>query len=141
MFPMKKTVAALSAAALLAAPSPAFAQDTAISQLSSTSSTGSSKPNYRPDYDKGLNPPEKRPLEGSYTGSAPISLAIAFAATAVAVQLIVDFVPQAREAVDNLAEQFNLTHVPGSSEGNRIFPAEQIKAQVNQVIQDFQAQL
>ena len=103
MFPMKKTVAALAAAALLAAPSPAFAQDTAISQLSSTSSKGSSKPNYRPDYDKDVNPPEKRALEGSYTGSAPISLAIAFAATAVAVQLIVDFVPQAREAVDNLA--------------------------------------
>ena len=84
MFPMKKTVAALAAAALLATPSPAFAQNTAISQLSSTSSTGSSKPNYRPDYDKDINPPEKRPLEGSYTGSAPISLAIAFAATAVA---------------------------------------------------------
>lgn len=128
MFPMKKTVAALAAAALLAAPSPAFAQDTAISQLSSTSSKGSSKPNYRPDYDKDVNPPEKRALEGSYTGSAPISLAIAFAATAVAVQLIVDFVPQAREAVDKLAEQFNLTHVPGSSEGNRLIPAKEITA-------------
>ena len=81
MFPMKKTVAALAAAALLAAPSPAFAQDTAISQLSSTSSKGSSKPNYYPDYDKGVTAPEKRPLEGSYTGSAPISLAIALAAT------------------------------------------------------------
>ena len=96
--------------------------------MSSTSSKGSSKPNYRPDYDKDVNPPEKRALEGSYTGSAPISLAIAFAATAVAVQLIVDFVPQAREAVDNLAEQFNLTHVPGSSEGNRLIPAKEITA-------------
>ena len=83
MFPMKKTVAALAAAALLAAPSPAFAQDTAISQLSSTSSKGSSKPNYYPDYDKDVTAPEKRPLEGSYTGSAPISLAIALAAIRV----------------------------------------------------------
>ena len=128
---MKKSAAAFTAAALaataLATPAPAVAQ-TAISQLSSTSSTGSSKPNYYPDYDKGIEVPDKRAFEGSYTGSAPLSLAIALAATALTVQIIVDFVPPIRAAVDDLAAQFNLTHVPGSSEGNRIFPAKEITA-------------
>lgn len=131
MFRMKKSAAALTAAALaataLAIPAPAFAQ-TAISQLSSTSSTGSSKPDYYPDYDKDISVPEKRPLEGSYTGSAPLSLAIALSATALSVQLIVDFVPPIRAAVDDLAAQFNLTQVPGSSEGNRIIPGKEITA-------------
>ena len=133
MFPMKNTVAALTAATLAAATlAPvavaASAQDTAISQLSSTSSTGSSKPDYYPDYDKGIEVPDKRVFEGSYTGSAPISLGIALSATALSLQLIVDFVPQIRTAVDDLAAQFNLTQVPGSSEGNRIIPAKEITA-------------
>lgn len=131
MFPMKKSAAAFTAAALaataLVTPAPAFAQ-TAISQLSSTSSTGSSKPNYYPDYDKGIEVPDKRAFEGSYTGSAPLSVAIALGATALTVQAIVDFVPPIRAAVDDLAAQFNLTQVPGSSEGNRIIPAKEITA-------------
>lgn len=137
MFPMKKTVAALAAAALLAAPSPAFAQETAISQLSSTSSKSSSKPDYYPDYDKGIEVPEKRALEGSYTGSAPISLAIALLSTVAVAQIIVDFVPQAREAVDNVAKQFNLEWVPGSSEGNRIIPAQEITAFVQSYAEEY----
>ena len=55
--------------------------------------------------------PPKRPLEGLYTGSAPLSLAIALAATAVTVQLIIDFVPPVRAAVDKLATQFNPTQL------------------------------
>lgn len=55
--------------------------------------------------------PPKRPLEGLYTGSAPLSLAIALAATAVTVQLIIDFVPPVRAAIDKLAAQFNLTQL------------------------------
>lgn len=140
MFPMKNTVAALTAATLaataLVTPAPAFAQ-TAIAQLSSTSSTGSSKPDYYPDYDKGIEVPEKRVFEGSYTGSAPLSLAIALGATALSLQLIVDFVPPIRAAVDDLAAQFNLTHVPGSSEGNRIIPAKEITAFVQSYIDDY----
>lgn len=137
---MKNTVAALTAATLaataLVTPAPAFAQ-TAIAQLSSTSSTGSSKPDYYPDYDKGIEVPEKRVFEGSYTGSAPLSLAIALGATALSLQLIVDFVPPIRAAVDDLAAQFNLTHVPGSSEGNRIIPAKEITAFVQSYIDDY----
>lgn len=140
MFPMKKSAAAFTAAALaataLVTPAPAFAQ-TAIAQLSSTSSTGSSKPDYYPDYDKGIEVPEKRVFEGSYTGSAPLSLAIALGATALSLQLIVDFVPPIRAAVDDLAAQFNLTQVPGSSEGNRIIPAKEITAFVQSYIDDY----
>ena len=140
MFPMNKSAAAFTAAALaataLATPAPAVAQ-TAISQLSSTSSTGSSKPNYYLDYDKGIEVPDKRAFEGSYTGSAPLSLAIALAATALTVQIIVDFVPPIRAAVDDLAAQFNLTQVPGSSEGNRIIPAKEITAFVQTYIDEY----
>lgn len=82
--------------------------------------------------------PEKRPLEGSYTGSAPISLTIALVTTLVAIQAIVDFVPPVRQAVDDVAKQFNLTHVVGSSESNRIFPAQFITSQVTQAIDQFQ---
>lgn len=140
---MKKTATAATAIAVAVAATtalPAHAEP-AITQLSTAlGSSGSSKPNYD-NLDSVEGSPDKRLFEGSYTGSAPISLTIAFVATAVAIQAIVDFVPPVREAVDKYAEQFNLQHVPGSSEGNRIFPAEQIKAQVNQAIQDFQAQL
>lgn len=138
---MKKTVAALAAAALFAAPTPAIAQDTAISQLSSTSSTGSSKPDYYPDYDKGIEVPDKRAFEGSYTGSAPISLALALLATAAVAQAIVDFVPPVRAAVDDLAAQFNLEWAPGSSEGNRIIPAQEITAFLQTYVDEYAPQL
>ena len=137
---MKKSAAAFTAVALaataLATPAPAVAQ-TAISQLSSTSSTGSSKPNYYPDYDKGIEVPDKRAFEGSYTGSAPISLTLALLTTAAVAQIIVDFVPQAREAVDQAARQFNLEWVPGSSEGNRIIPAKEITAFVQTYVDQY----
>lgn len=141
MFSMKKTAAALTAASLTAAaltvPVSASAQETAISQLSSTSSKGSSKPDYYPDYDKGIEAPEKRALEGSYSGSAPISLTIALLTTVAVAQIIVDFVPQAREAVDNVAKQFNLEWAPGSSEGNRIIPAQEITAFVQSYADEY----
>lgn len=120
-------------ATLLAAPAPTLAQDTAISQLSSTSSKGSSNPG----YNKGIKVPDKRVFVGFYTGSAPISLGIALSSTAVTLQLIVDFVPQIRAAVDDLAAQLNLTHVPGSSEGNRIIPAKEITAFAQSYINDY----
>lgn len=105
-------VATAAAASLVAGTAPALAQ--------------SSKPRY---YEPAptLDVPEKRPLEGSYTGSAPLSLALAALSTAAAIQLIVDFVPPVRAAVDDVAEQLGLTHVVGSSEGNRIIPAEELK--------------
>ena len=141
MSAMKKIATAATAIAVAAAAvttvAPAHAEP-AVTQLSTTSSGGSSKPNYRPDYDKDLDVPEKRALEGSYTGSAPISLTIALVTTLVAIQAIVDFVPPVRQAVDDVAKQFNLTHVVGSSESNRIFPAQFITSQVTQAIDQFQ---
>ena len=136
MAPLLRTAASLLAATALAIPAPAFAQ-TAISQLSSTSSTGSSKPDYYPDYDKDISVPEKRPLESSYTGNAPISLGIAVLATLATIQVIVDFVPPVRAAVDDIAAQLYLAQVPGSSEGNRIIPADQIKAFVQSYIDEY----
>lgn len=141
MSAMKKIATAATALAVAAAASTTIAPaqaEPAVAQLSTTSSGGSSKPNYRPDYDKDLDVPEKRPLEGSYSGSAPISLTIALAATLVAIQAVVDFVPPVRQAVDDVAKQFNLTHIVGSSEGNRIIPAEAIKSQVKWAIDEFQ---
>ncbi len=134
---MKKTtaIAALTAAALCAgAAAPAYAQS-AATELSSGSSKGSSKPNYYDPLPQHPAPPEKRPLEGSYTGIAPISLTIATLATALAVQLIVDFVPPVRAAVDDAAAQLGLSWVAGSSEGNRIIPAQQIQQALSQLLQ------
>lgn len=118
-------VATAAAASLVAGTAPAFAQS-AVRELSSGSSGGSSKPQYYEPAPK-LAVPEKRAFEGAYTGSAPLSLALAALSTAAAIQLIVDFVPPVRAAVDDVAAQLGLTHVVGSSEGNRIIPAEDLK--------------
>lgn len=136
----QSAVAALAAAIALTgtavAATPAHAEP-AIFELFSGSSLGSSKPDYYPDYDKGIEVPEKRPLESSYTGNAPISLGIAVLATLATIQVIVDFVPPVRAAVDDIAAQLNLAQVPGSSEGNRIIPADQIKAFVQSYIDEY----
>ena len=137
----QSAAAALAAAAALtgtaaAHPTPAHAEP-AIFELFSGSSLGSSKPDYYPDYDKGIEVPAKRPLESSYTGNAPISLGIAVLATLATIQVIVDFVPPVRAAVDDIAAQLNLAQVPGSSEGNRIIPAYQIKAFVQSYIDEY----
>lgn len=122
----KAVAATFTAAALLAgaAATPASAQ---------SSSSSSSKPNYYDPLPQHEVPP-KRPFEGSYTGSAPISLAIAALATAAAVQAIVDFVPPVRAAVDQAAVQLGLTHVVGSSAGNRIFPAEEVQKLIDDLL-------
>ena len=65
--------------------------------------------------------PEQPPLGSAYTGSAPISLTIAALATFVSVQLLIDAIPPLRQAFDQVANQAGLSHVYGSSEGNRIF--------------------
>ena len=71
--------------------------------------------------DPSIQTPDKPALGSAYTGSAPLSITLAVLATAAAVQLIVDSVPQIRQAVDDAAAAAGLQWVPGSSEGNRIF--------------------
>lgn len=142
---MKKTpalVAALAAAVLIANVAPAGAQTAAL-ELSSGSSTkgpysGSSK---KEEPKPPANPPAARPLEGSYTGSAPLSLALAALATAAAIQIVVDLVPPVRAAVDEAAAQLGLTHVVGSSEGNRIIPAKQLQAMAAEFMRQVSAQM
>lgn len=127
------TVATL-AGGVIANPASANA---AATELSSGSSSGSSKPDY---YDPAPSRPgqpavpEKRAFESSYTGSAPISIALAVLASAVVLQLIVDFTPPIRKAVDDVAAQLGMAGALGSSEGNRIFPAEQITAMINDAL-------
>ncbi|CAM3178248.1 hypothetical protein [Corynebacterium gottingense] len=118
----KRSLAALTAAALaIAVPAPAHAGVSELSSGSSTSSSGSSKiPEGKVPAD-GPQVPEQPPLGSAYTGSAPISLTIAALATFVSVQLLIDAIPPLRQAVDQVANQAGLSHVYGSSEGNRIF--------------------
>ncbi|CAM4358391.1 MULTISPECIES: hypothetical protein [Corynebacterium] len=113
-------VASLTAASL-AVPTAAHAGITELSSGSSTSSAGSSKvPEGKVPAD-GPQVPEQPPLGSAYTGSAPISLTIAALATFVSVQLLIDAIPPLRQAVDQIANQAGLSHVYGSSDGNRIF--------------------
>lgn len=65
--------------------------------------------------------PEQSPLGSAYTGSAPVTITLAVAATLVVAQLIVDLTPPLRQAVDDAAAQLGLAHLPGSSQGNRFF--------------------
>lgn len=127
----KAVAAAFTAAALLTgvAAAPAHAEGSSLS----------SKPKYYDPLPEHQAPPEKRPFEGSYTGSAPISLAIAAIATAVAVQAVVDFVPPVRAAVDQAAAQLGMAHVVGSSEGNRIFPAQELQRALDDLVRQAMA--
>lgn len=112
---------ALAVSASAVTVTPAHAQ-TAIFELSSGSSRNNSKIDYQMDpNDPSIQVPEKTPLGSAYTGNAPVSIALAVGLTAVAVQLIVDSVPQLRTAVDDAARSAGLEWAPGSSEGNRIF--------------------
>lgn len=118
-------VSATLAAVLAITPVHAAAQS-AAGELSSGSSTSSSSSGDNKRYqmdpnDPSIQTPDKPALGSAYTGSAPISLTLAVLATAAAVQLIVDSVPQIRQAVDDAAAAAGLAWVPGSSEGNRIF--------------------
>lgn len=112
-------VLAVSASAVSVTPAHAQA---GIFELSSGSSKGSSKIDYEKDpNDPSIDVPKKTPLGSAYTGSAPLSIALAVGLTALAVQLVVDAVPPLRQAVDDAARAAGLEWVPGSSEGNRIF--------------------
>lgn len=124
--------AALAAGAFTVAPA-ASAQTAALELSSALSSTrGSSDRDYRLDPDNpGVDVPKQTPLGSAYTGIAPVSLAIALAATVAALQVIVDVTPPLRQAVDNAAAQFGLSQVPGSSEGNRIIDVDRTLAQIN----------
>lgn len=124
--------AALAAGAFTVAPA-ASAQTAALELSSALSSTrGSSDRDYRLDPDNpGVDVPKQTPLGSAYTGIAPVSLAIALAATVAALQVIVDVTPPLRQAVDNAAAQFGLSQVPGSSEGNRIIDVDRALAQIN----------
>lgn len=116
-------VSATLAAVLAITPVHAAAQSAAgeLSSGSSTSSSSSDKDYQRDPNDPSIQTPAKPALGSAYTGSAPLSLTLAVLATAAAVQLIVDSVPQIRQAVDDAAASAGLSWVPGSSEGNRIF--------------------
>lgn len=118
----KRSLAALTAAALaFAVPAPAHAGVAELSSGSSTSSSGSSKVPEGEVPEDGSKVPEQPALGSAYTGSAPLSLGIAAAATFIAVQLLIDATPPLRQAVDDIAKQAGLQGVYGSSEGNRIF--------------------
>lgn len=131
------TAAALTAAALsaalastLAAP-PAQAQN-GLGEVLAASSRGSSQPpagGYRDPGD--FTVPPQPALGSAYSGSAPLTIGFAIAATAVLGQLLIDATPALRQAVDQLAAQAGLQWAPGSSEGNRIFdiPAAQAALQ------------
>lgn len=117
----KRSLAALTAAALaFAVPAPAHA---GVAELSSagSSGSGSSKVPEGQVPEDGPKVPEQPALGSAYTGSAPLSLGIAAAATFIAVQLLIDATPPLRQAVDDIAKQAGLQGVYGSSEGNRIF--------------------
>lgn len=117
-----RSLAALTAAALaIAVPAPAHAGVTELSSGSSSSSSGSSKVPEGQVPEDGPKVPEQPALGSAYTGSAPLSLGIAAAATFIAVQLLIDATPPLRQAVDDIAKQAGLQGVYGSSEGNRIF--------------------
>ena len=117
---MKKLSAAAAAAVLISG----------ISGISGTAAApahaASSNRDYRFDPD---NPPaniaeqvpDQTPLGSAYTGSAPVTITLAIAATLVVAQLIVDLTPPLRQAVDDAAAQLGLAHLPGSSQGNRFF--------------------
>lgn len=118
---MKKLSATVAAAVLAAG---------LISGISGTAAApahaASSDRDYRFDPD---NPPahiakqvpDQTPLGSAYTGSAPLTITLAIATTLVVAQLIVDLTPPLRQAVDDAAAQLGLAHLPGSSQGNRIF--------------------
>lgn len=125
---------ALTAGAVAAVAAPVASAQTAALELSSalSSTRGSSDLDYRLDPDNpGVDVPKQTPLGSAYTGIAPVSLAIALAATVAALQVIVDVTPPLRQAVDNAAAQFGLSQVPGSSEGNRIIDVDRALAQIN----------
>lgn len=115
---MKKSTAVAASAALTIVMAGAPVQ--AVAQ--SSGSSDSRALDYQMDpNDPSIQTPDKPALGSAYTGSAPLSITLAVLATAVSVQLIVDSVPQIRQAVDNAAVAAGLEWAPGSSEGNRIF--------------------
>lgn len=117
----KRSLAALTALALAATvPAPAHAGVTELSSAGSSGSSSSKVPEGKVPED-GPKVPEQPALGSAYTGSAPLSLGIAAAATFIAVQLLIDATPPLRQAVDDIAKQAGLSGVYGSSEGNRIF--------------------
>ena len=114
---------------------PANAQ-TSLGELSSGSSTSSKNDiDFERDPDNpGVDVPPQTPTGSVYTGSAPITIGLAVALTALAVQLAVDSIPPIRQAVDDAARAAGLEWVYGSSAGNRIFD---IPAFLN-MVQNFQ---
>lgn len=125
---------ALTAGAVIGVAAPVASAQTAALELSSalSSTGGSSDLDYRLDPDNpGVDVPKQTPLGSAYTGIAPVSLAIALAAVASALQVIVDITPPLRQAVDTAAAQLGLSQVPGSSEGNRIIDVDRALAQLD----------
>lgn len=120
-----RALAAATAVALtlpLAAPANAQA---GIFELSSGSSLGSSKHDYWMDpNDPSIDVPAQTPLGSAYTGSAPLSIALGIAIPLVALQLLIDASPTLRQLVDDSAAFYGLDFLPGSSEGDRIFPVD-----------------
>lgn len=105
----RRTAHAIAAAALAAAltctaaPGPAHAQS-AAGELLTGSSRGSSTAPEHPNPES-LDVPAPPALGSAYTGSAPLTIAIALALTAGAGLLVVEATPPLREARDQLAAQ------------------------------------
>lgn len=120
---LPRTALAATAAATAAALALPLAAPTApVAHAAPGSSGSSSAGEYRIDpNDPSIDVPERAPLGSAYTGIAPITFALAAGLTFTAVLVLIDATPALRQAVDNLAAQAGLSHLRGSSEGNRIF--------------------
>lgn len=121
---MKKTatLACVAAICLSGALTPDAHAQTASTELSSGSSKNRGNIDYERDpNDPNIKVPPKSPTGSAYTGSAPLSLGLAFGLTILALQIAVDAIPPLRQAVDDAAEEAGLSWVHGSSAGNRIF--------------------
>lgn len=140
----KSTATALTATALSAAlastlaATPASAQN-GLGEVITASSHGSSQPSAGDYRDPGDFTVPPQPALGSiYSGSAPLTIGLAIAATAALGQLLIDATPALRQSVDQLAAQAGLQWAPGSSEGNRIFDVPAAQAALQNTLQNAQ---
>lgn len=111
----RRTTIALTATALAAAltctaaPGPAHAQS-AAGELLTGSSRGSSKAPEHPNPES-LDVPAPPALGSAYTGSAPLTIALALAAAAAVGLLVVDATPSLRQAAIAAAQNLPLPQI------------------------------
>lgn len=107
----RRAASALLAAALTCtvAPGPAHAQS-AAAELLTGSSRGSSKAPEHPNPES-LDVPAPPALGSAYTGSAPLTIALALAAAAAVGLLVVDATPSLRQAAIAAAQNLPLPQI------------------------------